>query len=232
MLAFKMGSVILMWISGSHSFWNNFSLSQIFFCYLVVLTKCFRTRSPSTVPSFSYYLYDRLTNVHTRAKIMITYLSRFGLSSELSSFINDGCKLNRRLKCFPIISICWCTMRLCSNKYYFIYTSMYIWIFISMDVWMFKCEWMAHANSINKFAFVAIFDLYYKLLLDSFDYIYSIRINILLPHRSKRSDSHSLFNWPLFFSRVLSIFMLCFCLLSVVVWCFLSSFEWNFISGR
>lgn len=34
---------------------------------------------------------------------MITYLSRFDLSSELSSFINDGCKLNRRLKCFPII---------------------------------------------------------------------------------------------------------------------------------
>lgn len=110
--------------------------------------------SPFSISSSSFfYACDRLTNVLTRAKIMITYLSRFGLSSELSSFINDGCKLNRRLKCFPIISICACAMRQFKCKCVYLYLYLYKCVDASsMLLWMLglvnnaAVEWMAHAK--------------------------------------------------------------------------------------
>ena len=45
--------------------------------------------------------------MRNRKKVKITriktYLSRLGLSSALSSFIKDGCKLKRLRKCLPLM---------------------------------------------------------------------------------------------------------------------------------
>lgn len=81
-------------------------------------------------------------------KIMITYLSRFGLSSELSSFINDGCKLNRRLKCFPIISI---YVFVCGMQVNWYVEAFFFACCCVDDIYRYMCDGveMAHANPIK-----------------------------------------------------------------------------------
>lgn len=48
---------------------------------------------------------ERMKLIRTKLIMGHTHFSFFCLSSALSSFMKDGCKLNRRLKCLPFMLI-------------------------------------------------------------------------------------------------------------------------------